>query len=73
MVNILLDFMVWDEEMNMTFLFFIGGKKEWESPPNILIIRNFNWSQRLDTRIEKEGMIYYFQIICNLFCYEKEV
>jgi len=28
MVNILLDFMAWDEEMNMTFLFFIGGKKE---------------------------------------------
>ena len=31
------------------FLFSISGKIEWESPPNILVTRNLNWSQRSST------------------------
>jgi hypothetical protein len=34
------------------FLFFINVKREWESPPSILVTRNLNWSQRSGTEID---------------------
>jgi len=33
-----------EKEGDKEFLSFIRGKKEWESPPSILVTRNPNWS-----------------------------
>jgi hypothetical protein len=37
-------------EKNKEFLSFISKKKEWESPPSILVTRKLNWSYILDKK-----------------------
>ena len=36
-------------ETRNSCLFISGKKKEWESPPSILVTKNPNWSQRSGT------------------------
>jgi hypothetical protein len=40
---------IWHMWRDKEFLSLISKKLEWESPPNILITRNPNWSQILGT------------------------
>jgi len=42
---------MWQMLGDKEFLSLIHGKLEWEAPPNILVTRNPNWSQRSDTGI----------------------
>jgi len=41
--------LMWQMCGDKKFLSFISGKMEWESPPNILVTKNPNWSQRSGT------------------------
>jgi hypothetical protein len=39
-----MDVCIWKIWRDKEFLSLSGGKMEWESPPNILVTRNPNWS-----------------------------
>ena len=40
---------IWKNRKDKEFLSFISVKRKWKSPPNILVTRNPNWSQRSGT------------------------